>query len=151
MFSQIKRIVLPQISGLRGIATQKVGLLGVPFHKGAKRSGVHLGPKAIRDGGLIEEILEFNPNVEIKDYGDVNEVDVAVASLPENMCNYSTVVGTMQKLSQEVCKVLSDGRTCLTLGGDHSIAIGKQINGLILEEIILYKSRANIRTKGCYL
>lgn len=113
---------------LRGLATnantQKVGIIGVPFSKGAKVSGVQLGPKAIRDAGLVKEINDFHPDVDIKDYGDVPEVDVELPTLPKNMPNYQTVVGTMRNLSQRVSEVLNEGRTCITLGGDHTIAIG---------------------------
>lgn len=42
----------------------RIGIVGVPFDKGQKvNSVVHEGPKAIRDGGLIEHIQEFNGNV----------------------------------------------------------------------------------------
>lgn len=33
-----------------------VGIVGIPCEKGQKKSGVALGPQALRDGGLIEEL-----------------------------------------------------------------------------------------------
>lgn len=47
--------------GADGEAVRKVGIIGVPFDKGQTVNSVfHEGPKAIRDGGLIAKIVEFN-------------------------------------------------------------------------------------------
>lgn len=112
----------------RGLATAidacKIGIIGVPFSKGQRRNGVHLGPKAIREAGLIQQIQEFNQNVDIKDYGDVPEVDVEVAAVPKNMHQYKTVMGTMRNLSHRVSEILNDARLCITLGGDHTTGLG---------------------------
>lgn len=110
--------------GLATINTEKTGIIGVPFGKGQRRSGVHHGPKAIRDAGLIQEIQSFNQNVDIKDYGDIPEVDVELKSVPKNMHNYATAMGTMRNLSHRVNEILNEDRMCLTLGGDHTVAIG---------------------------
>lgn len=45
--------------------TNKVGIIGVPFDKGQRinsSNSKNLGPKAIRDGGLVCEIQLFNGN-----------------------------------------------------------------------------------------
>lgn len=129
MFSKSSQLLrqLTIFTMRRGLATNtnKIGIIGVPFGKGQRRNGVHLGPKAIRDAGLVQEIINFNQNVDIKDYGDVPEVDVDVTSLPKNMQNYHTVIGTMRNLSHRVNQVLNEDRMCVTLGGDHSLGIGK--------------------------
>lgn len=36
-----------------------VGILGVPCEKGQEKSGVSLGPKTLRDGGLIQELISI--------------------------------------------------------------------------------------------
>lgn len=42
----------------------RVGIIGVPFDRGQKvNTDFHEGPKAIRDGGLVAKIREFNGNV----------------------------------------------------------------------------------------
>lgn len=41
---------------------QKIGLLGVPFSRGQKKFGVECGPKAIREGGLLQEITDISGN-----------------------------------------------------------------------------------------
>lgn len=130
MFSKsVNRLLRPLSNSVRGMATtidtSKIGIIGVPFSKGQRRSGVHLGPQAIRDGNLIQEIQDFNQNVDIKDYGDVPEVDVELNNaVPKNMHNYRTVMGTMRNLSQRVTEIMNDKRFCITLGGDHTVGIG---------------------------
>lgn len=42
-------------------SVKQVGIVGVPFDKGQRICSIdHLGPKAIRDGGLVKEIKLFN-------------------------------------------------------------------------------------------
>lgn len=42
---------------------KQVGIVGVPFDKGQRIcSSDHLGPRAIRNGGLVEEMKLFNGN-----------------------------------------------------------------------------------------
>lgn len=108
----------------------KVGIIGVPFNKGQKLNGVAYGPNAIRNGGLIENIKEFNEHVNILDYGDVIESDGTLLNgenVPKNMGNFAIFADTMKRLSDKVYEVLNDGRICWTLGGDHSIAFGEYI------------------------
>lgn len=37
----------------------RFGIIGVPFAKGQRKSGVDLGPSAIRSGGLISHLKEI--------------------------------------------------------------------------------------------
>lgn len=106
-------------------AISRVGIVGVPFNKGQRLNGVALGPKFIRNGGLVENIKEFNHNVDIRDFGDVQEDELKIdEKLPENMLNYKYHSATMKQLSDKVLNVLNDDRICWNLGGDHSIAVG---------------------------
>lgn len=113
------------------IQANKVGVIGCTYGKGGRRSGVSNGPQAIRTAGLLKEIEEYNENVDIKDYGDITESEAPtvedVSTIPMNMRNYHAVGfgDTMHKLAQTANKILRDGRLCMTLGGDHSIAFGK--------------------------
>lgn len=64
--------------------------------------------------------------VDILDYGDIQLEPLSKDSLlfPPNMLNYHEVIKTMRNLTDKVYEVLSDQRMCITLGGDHSLAIG---------------------------
>lgn len=107
-------------------AITRVGLVGAAFNKGQKLLGVERGPQAVRAGGLIENVKEFNPNVDMKDFGDVTEIQTKFFEnqLPKNMAQYPYFAATMRSLSDKVQEVLNDNRMCWTIGGDHSIAVG---------------------------
>ncbi|CAH0557728.1 unnamed protein product [Brassicogethes aeneus] len=103
--------------------SSKIGVLGVPFNKGQPKLGVAKGPKVIRDAGLIQKLSEIHELVDVKDYGDVsyniNEVKEIL-----NMKEYPHFASCNLEVSRNVEKIVKDGRICLTLGGDHSIAVG---------------------------
>src|SRR5690349_10031563 len=56
----------------RNVCTKSIGIIGVPFGKGAGKEGAEHGPKALRDSGLIDEIKSISPSIDVKDYGDVH-------------------------------------------------------------------------------
>lgn len=56
----VHQLTFPSRCLFRCKSKSSVGLLGVPFDKGQGKSGVALGPDAIRNGGLVKELLEFN-------------------------------------------------------------------------------------------
>ena len=71
---------------------------------------------------------------DIKDYGDVA---TSISSSSENdqkvmrgARNFSTVAGFNATLSSSVADIVRSGRVCITLGGDHSVAIGYKKNVL---------------------
>lgn len=109
----------------------KIGLLGVPYNSGTATNFADkidiLGPKLIRqNGGLIEEIEEFNENVDIKDFGDlpINDAQSELKLSPKNMENYGGFMPLMKLLSEKVQEIRAENRICITLGGDHSLAVG---------------------------
>ncbi|KAK4315946.1 hypothetical protein Pmani_012858 [Petrolisthes manimaculis] len=111
----------------------RVGFLGAPFNKGQRRVGVSEGPQAVKDTGIITSLQDLG--VDVKDYGDVEPdnnnnnkpTDDAGDSLhlgPNGERHFEAVLTYNQRLSSKVGEVLKDGRLCVTVGGDHSIAIG---------------------------
>ncbi|XP_062552728.1 arginase, hepatic [Armigeres subalbatus] len=103
----------------------KIGIVGVPFEKGQRKKGVGLGPKAIREAGLIDSIQEISNKLDIRDYGDIQyEALNLQGRLATNMKKLEHVASCTKLLSQRVTQVLNEDRLCLTLGGDHAIAIG---------------------------
>ncbi|KAJ8687746.1 hypothetical protein QAD02_023540 [Eretmocerus hayati] len=98
----------------------KVGLVGVPFEKGQKKSGVAQAPDMIRAAGLVNELKSLG--IDVKDFGNV-EYEALDASV-HNMTHLDHVAGCTEKLSQMVQRVFTEGRNVLTIGGDHSIGIG---------------------------
>lgn len=118
----------------RYFATQatktKIGLLGVPFKNGSnhqKIKGTELAPNVIRDGGLIEEITYFNEHVDLKDFGDLRIDTTNIRQIePKNMLYYNDgFQSTMHRLCEKVSEIRNEDRMCVTLGGDHAIAVGE--------------------------
>lgn len=101
----------------------KVSLIGVPLDLGASRRGVDMGPSALRVTGLAERLRKLGYDVE-----DTGDVDVP---LPEECPagdpkkKYAKPIAAVcRELCDRVHKALSDGRVPVTLGGDHSLAMG---------------------------
>lgn len=112
------------------VAQTKVGLLGVPFNRGLKVAGIigtELAPKVIRDGGLVKEITSFHEHLDMKDFGDlIIDSNNVKQTAPANMHHYNTgFQSTMQRLCDKVQEIRKEERICVTIGGDHSIAVGE--------------------------
>lgn len=92
------------------------------------KAGVESGPQALLDAGLIDQLkndLSLNVTFDgsISSYSSIlskhtSDPDVRGMKLPR------TVSGVTQAISEQVYAHASTGRFVLTLGGDHSIAIG---------------------------
>ncbi|XP_013794391.1 arginase-1-like [Limulus polyphemus] len=104
-------------------SSTNIGIIGVPFSKGQRKSGVEKGPLAIRDGGLLEKMQELGLNV--KDLGDVEITEVPDENVQQGLAIHSPTVGLVaKKVSEKVSQVLRDNYLCVTLGGDHSLGLG---------------------------
>lgn len=103
-------------------ATHKIGILGAPFHKGQPKTGTDLGPQMIRNKAIIESLQAAN--VDVVDYGDVIADKDVQREFSADLNNASEVFSYCEKLHNSVKDVVHDGRICLTLGGDHCIAVG---------------------------
>ncbi|XP_008544751.1 arginase, hepatic [Microplitis demolitor] len=99
----------------------KVGIIGVPFEKGQKKEGVAQGPDAIRKAGLIPELI--NLGLDVKDFGNIKYEAKSVQGI-DNMTHLSEVAGCTYKVSETVAAVMKEGRTVVTIGGDHSVGVG---------------------------
>ncbi|MFC4356356.1 arginase [Halobium salinum] len=111
--------------------SRTVRIIGVPMDLGADRRGVDMGPSAIRYGGLARELNEAG--VEAVDTGDLSipraeERDPdATQPMAGKAKFFREVEETTRDLTETVADTLEAGETPLTLGGDHSIAIGSMV------------------------
>ncbi|KAK3553781.1 hypothetical protein QTP70_010520 [Hemibagrus guttatus] len=99
-----------------------VAIVGAPFSKGQKRRGVELGPKAIRDAGLVERLASLENAVH--DFGDLNFEHLEEDDRFMNVPFPRTVGRANQILSDAMSRAVGAGHTAVMLGGDHSLAIG---------------------------
>jgi len=100
-----------------------VGIVGVPLAFGQGMLGVELGPAAIRVAGLAAAIASLG--YEVNDRGDLR-VD-RPRTYPregEKLKYLNEVFATCSALAIEAETIVDAGEIPLTLGGDHSIAIG---------------------------
>ncbi|KAM4663263.1 arginase-2, mitochondrial [Discoglossus pictus] len=123
--SNFVRLLKKQVGGinLQKKCTHSVAVIGAPFSKGQKRRGVEHGPAAIRNAGLIERLSGIGCNV--YDIGDLNFSQVPNDEVYNNNVKYPRTVGlACHVLADAVSRAVGTGHTCITLGGDHSLALG---------------------------
>ncbi|MCJ1287215.1 Arginase, catabolizes arginine to ornithine and urea [Xylographa opegraphella] len=104
----------------------ELGVVAVGFSGGQGKSGVDAAPTALIDAGLLTQL-----SVDLGyDVHHDNQVHTFSSLIPQsdapyrNMKNPRTVSAVTKALASEVYSHASAGRLVLTLGGDHSIAIG---------------------------
>lgn len=104
----------------------ELGLVAVGFSGGQCKPGTDAAPMALIESGLINDLRD-ELKYDVK-YDDT--VHAYTELLPShdpdhrNMKNPRAVSAVTQKLSSQVYDHAREGRFVLTLGGDHSIAIG---------------------------
>ncbi len=102
---------------------QRVHILGAPLDLGAGRRGVDMGPSALRLTQVGARLQALG--LEVVDQGNV---DVAVAEATragDPQSRYlDEVAATCRQVFEHVRRTVADGAIPLTLGGDHSIAVG---------------------------
>ncbi|MBA3915877.1 MAG: arginase family protein, partial [Acidobacteriales bacterium] len=106
-----------------GMVAKKIRVIGVPLDLGQSRRGVDMGPSAVRVAGLEAKLEALGHDVE-----DGGNISVAIAeqeAIGEPHARYlKEITETCTALAEMVEKTLSDGRTPIVLGGDHSMAAG---------------------------
>src|SRR5215469_6646707 len=100
-----------------------ISIIGAPLDLGAGRRGVDMGPSAVRVANLNARLAALGYQVE--DLGNVEVAQAETASQGNQRAKYlPEIAATCQRLAVAVGQTLSHGRLPLTLGGDHSIAVG---------------------------
>ena len=99
-----------------------VSLIGVPTDIGASVRGASMGPEALRVAGLTEALERFG--IEVRDCG--NLVGPANPQRPaqQGFRHLDEVTQWQQLVHDAVFAELQAERMPVTLGGDHSLAIG---------------------------
>lgn len=100
--------------------TKSVDLIGVQIDLGASRSGVAMGPLAIRYGGVAEGLEACGYSV--LDKGDI--IPLRSGASRDNMKNYEQIIDANHRLYDAVYDTLANGHFPVILGGDHSLAAG---------------------------
>jgi arginase len=100
-----------------------VDVLGVPLAYGASMAGVELGPAALRVARLKRRISQLG--YEVRDLGDLHVEEAQSTPEAGDKLKYLREIrSACQDLAERVERILDAGELPITLGGDHSIAIG---------------------------
>jgi arginase len=100
-----------------------VGILGVPLSYGQSKGGVHLGPAAIRVAGLAQRIAQLG--YEVNDRGDLPiERSHSLPGFDEKLKYLNEIHEGCERLANQTESIVDAGEIPITIGGDHSIAIG---------------------------
>lgn len=100
-----------------------VAILGVPLSYGQSKGGVHLGPAAIRVAGLAQRIASLG--YEVNDRGDLPiERSHSLPGFDEKLKYLNEIYEACERLANQTEAIVEAGELPLTIGGDHSIAIG---------------------------
>ncbi|RYP60771.1 hypothetical protein DL769_007972 [Monosporascus sp. CRB-8-3] len=105
---------------------EDLGIVAVGFAGGQGKPGVDAAPSALIESGLLKQLRD---ELNYKLHGD-DQVHSYTEIVPKddppyrNMKNPKGVSSVTQHLCEQVYSHAKEGRMVLTLGGDHSIAIG---------------------------
>ena len=104
-------------------AGKTVSIMGVPLSFGQSMAGVEMGPSAIRAAGLAQRIAKLG--YEVNDVGDI-KIERSRTNLREGekLKHISEVYAACVQLAAQVEQIVDAGEFPITIGGDHSIAIG---------------------------
>ena len=104
-------------------AGKPVSILGVPLSYGQSKGGVHLGPAAIRVAGLAQRISSLG--YEVNDRGDVPiERSHSLPGFDDKLKYITEIHDACARLALDTERIADAGELPITIGGDHSIAIG---------------------------
>jgi arginase len=103
---------------------KSIGVVGVPFSGGQPRAGVDQGPLKIIEFGLLDQLKELEWQVKFDGHRDYNQMQPASDPPVGKLLNARFVSAVTESVANSVAAHLKEGSLALTLGGDHSIALG---------------------------
>ncbi|KAK2737296.1 Arginase, catabolizes arginine to ornithine and urea [Myotisia sp. PD_48] len=104
----------------------ELGVVAVGFSGGQCKPGVDAAPSALIESGLLDQLRD-DLGYDIKHDGKVHDYEEFMPTEDPDyrkMLKPRSVSAVNRRLSEQVYEHARDGRLVLTLGGDHSIAIG---------------------------
>ncbi|MGE0158635.1 MAG: arginase [Gemmatimonadales bacterium] len=101
----------------------KVLIIGVPLDLGGNRRGVDMGPSALRIAGVAQRVRALGHDV--TDSGDVDVPQPEICDIGDARQKYAEPIAEVcEELCDRVYAGLAAGYLPVTLGGDHSLAMG---------------------------
>ncbi|GAO50607.1 Ureohydrolase [Saitoella complicata NRRL Y-17804] len=105
---------------------KRVAIVGCPFSGGQARGGVDFGPEHMINAGLIDQVKELGWDVTFEGHQQFEQLKPAANEDPDvgRLKNPRYVSAVTKAVSGVVEKHCKRGEFPLTVGGDHSLAIG---------------------------
>lgn len=101
----------------------KVSVIGMPLDLGKDNIGTDLGPKVLREHGLVK-VLQYI-GLTVTDRGDLPCATRAQAEIGDVRVKYlAPIIEALRPLAKQVAQDIKSGLTPIVLGGDHSLAVG---------------------------
>jgi arginase len=105
-----------------------IAIIGAPLDMGSDRRGVDMGPSALRVANLNGKLAALG--CEVTDLGNVRVEQREATPQGRHDAKYlPQIAAACERVAGAVWHALSEGKTPLVLGGDHSIAVGT-VSGL---------------------
>jgi len=101
-----------------------VAVVGCPFSGGQPRPGVDDGPIHLVNAGLLNQLIELGWNVDFGGHHQFEEISAADDPPIRNIKNPRLVSRVTGAVAKTVGEHIRQGKLALTLGGDHSLALG---------------------------
>ena len=103
-----------------------VSVIGAPLTWGQPLAGTDRGPKLLRDGGVVENLIKLGWRV--NECGDLDfpspSASDPVPDIEGNLKNCHAVGESLRLIYEAVKGAIDDNTFALTLGGDHSLGAG---------------------------
>ncbi|KAG2174550.1 hypothetical protein INT44_006813 [Umbelopsis vinacea] len=116
--------VIGTVPGYKFIKNRRAAVLAFPFNGGQGREGVELGGMHLIEHGILEQLKEmewetsFEPNENIDTLRPNSDPDIEGLKKPR------FVSSVTKKVAEQVSTAAKAGDFVVTLGGDHSLAMG---------------------------
>ncbi len=103
--------------------SRRIHIIGYPMDLGAGRRGVDMGPSALRNAGIGEQLTALGFSV--KDEGNLLIREPEIEDIGDPQLRYApAILKASRELARLVGAALDAGAVPLILGGDHSLGIG---------------------------
>ncbi len=126
-----------------------ITLISVPMDLGADRRGVDMGPSAIRYANIVEKLRELGHTVTSAPPIPVSEPEAASSEHDTRAKHVGPIVAATSLLAARVAESIAAGSLPITLGGDHSIALGSIAGAAIASKpvgVIWFDAHADFNT-----
>lgn len=105
-------------------ARNTVALVGCPFSGGQPRPGVDNGPIHLVEAGIVEQLKELGWKVKFDGHHQFEEISAQNDPPIGKLKNPRLVSRVTQSVAKVVGEHIKNGELPVTLGGDHSLAMG---------------------------